>query len=418
MEPIKIFKEKLGDELGKKALTSPSTYSLARWLFVVKNPYPFQGLKQMTDLGLEMTAKAYNRKHPVCFTTAFFPDELVHALDGVPFAPEVAAATATSLDLSPELLKYSEKMGMSRDLCSFHRVAGAGVPNHYFPVPDVYLARSHLCDGAPQLFRYLANKNNKPFYLLDVPSEYSESAIYYVAEQLEQLVFSLSELGIVNYDEQKLKTIIEQSNQAREAQIELNKVRSKYPGILPGEQAVTLVYLHFLCQGLQKTTEIYRLLAREIEAKAEQENLNFRQPRLLWSHLIPFYHNEIFTLIEELDVNIAFEEMNFVYWPPLDPEKPFISLARKVLSNPFIAPLENRLSAMKKIIDQFKIDGIIHFSHWGCRQAIGGVPILNQQVKKWGVGFLNLDADCVDQDNYFSGQIKTRLESFVEMLTF
>ncbi len=58
------------------------------------------------------------------------------------------------------------------------------------------------------------------------------------------------------------------------------------------------------------------------------------------------------------------------------------------------------------------------FHIWGCRHSIGGVPLINQKAKEWNVAFLDLDSDCVDKNNHFSGQIKTRLESFAEMLLF
>ncbi|ACB85343.1 2-hydroxyacyl-CoA dehydratase subunit D [Natranaerobius thermophilus] len=419
MDPVKIFKEKIGGNFSRKALKSPQAYRLAKLMFVARNPYPFRGIKELTALGLDQTAKAYDDEQKVAFTTAFFPEEIVHALGCVPFAPEVAAATATSLNLSQELLKNSEKEGMSRDACSFHRVAAAGGPRDYFPIPDFFLASSHLCDGAPQLFRYLSQKYDRPYYFLDVPAQKDAQAVEYVAQQLEELIKEVTKNLNISLDEERLKEVIENSNRAREAQLYLNNIRKKYPGILPGAQAINLVYLHFLCQGLEKTPDIYNILAEEIENKASKNEHKTDAPRILWSHLRPFYENDIFTILEqELEVNIVFEEMNQVYWPPLDPAKPYESLARKIINNPLVGPLDYRMDYLKQIIDDYSVDGIIHFSHWGCRHAVGAVPLLKQKAKDLNVAFLNLDADCVDRQNYFSGQVRTRLESFIEMLSF
>ncbi len=422
MEPIKLFKEKLGGELSKKIFSSPYTYQLAKFLFVSKSPYEFKGLNELTSLGLDLTAQAYKEKQPTIFTTAFFPEELVYAFDGTPFAPEVAAATATSLELSPELLKEAEKSGFSRDVCSFHRVAAAGVPQDYFPQPDLFLASSHLCDGAPQLFRYLSQHYNKPYFILDVPANNDEAALKYVTEQLELLVAFMEKVFEKPLDHEKLNKIIEYSNQARENQLIFNETRKSYPGVLSGEQAIALVYLHFLCEGLAKTPEIYAALTKEIKEKYYQNTdtsyWQSNKPKILWSHLRPFFPNEIFNILEkELHVDIVFEEMNHVYWPPLEPDKPLESIAQKVLSHPLVGPIKKRTNTLLDLIDTFQADGLIHFSHWGCRQAIGGVPYLNKFLKRHGVAFLNLDTDCVDQNNYFSGQIRTRLESFVEMIT-
>ena len=61
-------------------------------------------------------------------------------------------------------------------------------------------------------------------------------------------------------------------------------------------------------------------------------------------------------------------------------------------------------------------DGAIHFCHWGCKQSIGGVTLIKDAFDRAGIPMLILDGDGIDRRNDMPGQIKTRLEAFLEVL--
>jgi len=48
------------------------------------------------------------------------------------------------------------------------------------------------------------------------------------------------------------------------------------------------------------------------------------------------------------------------------------------MENINLGPIERRLNAVRDMVSRYKIDGIIHFSQWGCRQSSGGAYILRQ----------------------------------------
>lgn len=61
-------------------------------------------------------------------------------------------------------------------------------------------------------------------------------------------------------------------------------------------------------------------------------------------------------------------------------------------------------------------DAVIHFCHWGCKQVSGGSNILKNDMKEKEIPMLILDGDGIDKRNSHDGQIKTRLEAFLEMI--
>ncbi len=133
-------------------------------------------------------------------------------------------------------------------------------------------------------------------------------------------------------------------------------------------------------------------------------------------HLKPYYNNDIFETIEQSGCRVVFEEINNVYWPELDPEKPFESMARKMLSHPLSGKIDNRIKALKQMVSDYDIDGAVLFSHWGCRQSNAGARIIKDSLGKIGIPVLVLDGDCVDRSNSSAGQIKTRLQGYMEIL--
>ena len=68
------------------------------------------------------------------------------------------------------------------------------------------------------------------------------------------------------------------------------------------------------------------------------------------------------------------------------------------------------------LADELKPDAVIHFCHWGCKQVSGGSNILKNDMKEKEIPMLILDGDGIDKRNSHDGQIKTRLEAFLEMI--
>ena len=49
-------------------------------------------------------------------------------------------------------------------------------------------------------------------------------------------------------------------------------------------------------------------------------------------------------------------------------------------------------------------------------RAFGGSVLLKEKMQELGIPMINLDGDGIDKRNSHDGQIKTRLEAFLEMI--
>lgn len=72
---------------------------------------------------------------------------------------------------------------------------------------------------------------------------------------------------------------------------------------------------------------------------------------------------------------------------------------------------------LRGIARRNQVDGAINPTQWGCRQGSGARGLISDALRSEGVPVLNLEVDCVDPRSFAEGQLKTRLEDFVEMLS-
>ncbi|ACL70357.1 2-hydroxyacyl-CoA dehydratase subunit D [Halothermothrix orenii] len=359
---------------------------------------------------IKETRAAYLKERPVIWCSTFVPSELVYALGGVPFMPEVAAGLAAALGVADDFLRQAEEDWISSDLCSIHRCGWGLTKAGLLPEPDLIIAASHLCDGAKKYLQQISYYKGIPFYLLETP--YHPDDADWLAHQIKDLV---RELGGVKED---FETVFTYSNRAYRAHQRVNQLRKKIPAPMSGEEAMNLVSMEFMSSGSPAAVNYYRTLEKELKKRIKEKKgvVPREKHRLLWLHLKPYYRQEIFTTLARNDAVIAFEEYSQLYWLPLDSTKPYQSLAWKMINHFGWGPLERQLERIRKMVIDYNIDGVIGFSHWGCRQSSGRNGFLKKELQKKGIPFLNLDGDLVDIRNYREGQIITRLQAFIEVL--
>ncbi|MFW5991969.1 MAG: 2-hydroxyacyl-CoA dehydratase subunit D [Halanaerobiaceae bacterium] len=366
--------------------------------------------KEAVLYSLKETEKAFTGNKPVIWCSTFVPPELIYSLDAVPFMPEVAAGFSATVGLADSILSLAEKEWLSSDLCSIHRCGTALMRENLLPEPDMIIAATHLCDGAKKYLQNISRGYDCPYYLLETP--YFKEDRYQLAADIKELV---NKLGGNNIDFRDVFTL---SNKAYSYHQKVNKLRKSIPAPFFGEKALNYVPMEFMSFGSGGGVKFYKELAGTLQEKVNNSEgvVPEEKYRLLWLHLKPYYPQNIFRTLRKAGAVIAFEEYSQLYWSPLDPEKPYLSLARKMIDHFGWGPLSDQLQALLQLIDEYDIDGVIGFSHWGCRQSSGRMNLIKKKLKERGIPFLNIDGDLIDSRNYREGQLITRLEAYLEMI--
>ncbi|HBY03351.1 MAG: 2-hydroxyglutaryl-CoA dehydratase D-component [Desulfotomaculum sp. 46_296] len=401
-----------------KILSSPCSYFVLELLTMLWRPGRFEkSSKSSYRNGLRLLRQAYHTSMPVVWTNVYTPSELIWSMGGVPFMPEVAAATAASLGWGTDFLKAAEGAWYSADLCGFHRCALGMAVNQVLPRPDAIIATSHLCDGAVKFLEMSGRMFNCPYYLVHIPYNDDHQSRDWLAGELSLLAKELNHL--LPSSGRNISLVAGQVNAAREQMVAINELRKNVPAPWQGEESLDRIVISFNMLGTPEAVKYYSSLRKDLSERINKEcpAVPLQKKRLLWLHFKPYYPNPLLKKIEQDQGNvIAFEEVSAVTWEKLSPEDWWGSIAAKILANPFWGPGEKRVELVLKLVREYRCDGVIHFSHWGCRQSTGMVSILREALNREGIPFLNLEGDCIDSRNFMEGQSMTRVESFLEML--
>ena len=396
----------------KKALNIGVSYKIAKLLANWKA----EGfMKEAFLFNIEETKKAYTGHKPTIWCSNFVPRELIYSIGGVPFMPEVAAGFVSTIGMAEKALHKAESNWLNNDLCSIHRCGTGLMLEGYMPEPDYIIASSHLCDGAKRYLQQISREYEVPFYLLEI--SYYKNDVDYLAQQLKKLVNDISnDIGnSVNFAE-----VFERSNNAYNYHEKINELRKKDPVVFSGEKAMNLAPMEFMSFGSKRGTMFYKKLANTIEKRLEKEEgvIDQQKHRLLWLHLKPYYSQEIFKTLRPKGAVISFEEYYQLYWDKLNINKPYYSLAQKMINHFGWGELEEQKKEILNLINDYNIDGVIAFSHWGCKQNNARMGMLKRKIKdENNIPFLNIHGDLIDSRNYQAGQLKTRLEAFIELIS-
>jgi benzoyl-CoA reductase/2-hydroxyglutaryl-CoA dehydratase subunit BcrC/BadD/HgdB len=374
----------------------------------------------VAQFGMDLLRKLYaDPSSKIVWSNVFFPSELLWGLGVVPFFPEIGAAVGTGIGFADSALERATAEAYAVDLCTFQRALAGLALGGIFPRADAIVSVSHLCDASGQNLANHAYQSSCPFFFVDIPASNDQAAVEYVARQLEATAHALCHTVGVTFDLDRIRQAICLSNLAWDAAREQLALRASRPAPLRGSNMIAQIGLTVMLFGTSFGVKYHRALRDYVQERVtthtpEQAS---QKLRLYWMHLRPYFTTDLMSHLEdELGAVIAFEEMSSIWWERLDEERPLESLARKMLANFSLGPVERRIDKALANIARYQCDGAIHFSHWGCHQSTGGLRLIRDRLKREGIPFLAIDGDCVDATNLPMGPLRTRIEAFVETL--
>ncbi len=400
-------------------LHSPRALKLVRWIAPRDSRVP-PHYRPSAAFTLDLVRRLY-AEYPerVVWASVFTPCELFWGLGLTPFYPEVAAAAGAALGLTPRALAQASEAGLPVDLCTYHRAALGLTRDGFFPPAAAFVATSSLCSLAGITLAAEAHRRRKPFRLIDVPPTFDSDSLDYVEAQLETLVAELETATGIRYDPDRMGEAIRLSNQTRALALEFNALRANRPAPIRGGPMLGVVGLAVWVLGLPDGVSHFRAwrdyTAGRVRRRDPEQPL--QKIRLFWLHLRPYAESGLIAHLEDdLGAVIAFEEHNTIWWEALDESRPLRALAAKILAHPSNGSAERRLAMILDGVARYECDGVVHFSHWGCRQASGAVRVIRDRLRREGIPMLELDGDCIDPTNLQIGPLRTRIEAFVETL--
>ena len=219
----------------------------------------------------------------------------------------------------------------------------------------------------------------------------------------------------------RLKEACVLSNAAREYAIQCNHLRFTSPPLMRGSEAILFANIFSQLWGKQELVELQRTWLEELsEAKQSvQRELGIEDThRLVWLHLPPFYSSRLMDFIElTCQAPVVFEEVNFVGWRVPDPDDPYRSLARKLLTVGFLDP-EFRAAQIRDYAPGARITGFVLYNHMFGRCSMADscfTKRLRSELQKINIPLLVLEGDCLDE-TIDPCSTYTKVRAFIEAL--
>jgi benzoyl-CoA reductase/2-hydroxyglutaryl-CoA dehydratase subunit BcrC/BadD/HgdB len=357
----------------------------------------------------------------VPWVSYLFPTEILASYGLTPMIPEIGSATLTGTDLREPVESAAARMPLARDVCSYHRIALAAVENDMLPAPSMCLGTTPLCLGKECLLEMLAIRHDVPFRELRVPMppDNGEQSTEVVADVAEQIRVLHEDIGRWTGRKPNLNKAIKLSNRASTAWGRVMSERLSGRLEMDGRRTFATVFLGQLLWGTEEGAKDFERLLTDrgrSDLMAPVLDGGRRLKRLLWLHTVPHHDHEIFDMLREHGACVIFEEMGQMHLETVDPDDPFPGLARRLTDNVLWGSSTRRARLDVALAKQLKVDGAVHFNHWGCRHGLGSVPVVRAAFVEAGIPFLAIDGDALARGGPQQEKSRQAMESFLELL--
>jgi len=271
------------------------------------------------------------------------------------------------------------------------------------------------CDGMRRLYdlwtQYVGSKQFT--YWLEVPKNQNEAAITYFSEQLSAWAGRLEKDFGTEISEGRLKEAIALMNENRRLAAEIFEEQKEYPPRYTGSDLLRLLALEATVPKAKGTGRLKEALHSFPGTSPEQVN----QPRLLVMGN-EIHRPALFEMVEKAKGSIVlFDTCNGLkhYTDPVDDVgSPLNALARRYLLKPSCARMpgiETRLERLKKLINDYGIQGVIYSNIKYCDYGLFETPQVEKSMQALGLPFLILENDYVWSD---VERMRIRVEAFLE----
>jgi predicted CoA-substrate-specific enzyme activase len=357
---------------------------------------------------------------PMVWRNLFYPAELLNALDVRMLTLETyAALRGRSQKKLRHFFDRAACKGFSAETCSFLRVLEG---DEFLPKADFAVTTTEPCQQGERIFADLIRSNNisDRYYTLHTPFHHDEHAIEQIAAGLEESTRRMERALGVTMDPGRLRHACDLSNQARGYAMKCHELRSVSPPLIRGGESVLFANMFSQLWGKPEMVELQKALLEELEERrGELHDIAVTDThRLAWLHLPPFYSSRLMDFIElTCNAPIVTEEVNYVGWEELNPDDPYRSLARKLLTVGFLDP-QLRVQHITNYAVKGKLDGCVLYNHMFGRCSMADTSFikhLREELQQVNTALLVLDGDCLDETTDPCSTM-TKVSSFVEAL--
>lgn len=342
----------------------------------------------------------------------YTPKELIYAAD---------AMSVSLCSTSDETVPDAEKV-LPKNLCplvksSYGFAITDKCPYMYFS--DIIIGET-TCDAKKKMYELLGEI--KDTYVMQLPHSKNNFSMALWKNELIELVKKLEEKFDVKITEDKIKDAIKLCNEERKAIKEFLNLAKLNPSPIKGADMHEALYSsNFKFDRKLYINEI-KSLTNSLKEKYDSGETPFKKgtPRILITGCpTGGLVNKIVKQLEEAGSSVVcFENCvgakNFEMLVDENKE-PIDAIAERYLNIPcsIMTPNDGRMDRIKEYIKDYSVDGVVDVTLTACHTYAIETEKVRRAVEGCGKSYLAIETNYSNSD---SGQLKTRLEAFVEML--
>ena len=363
----------------------------------------------------ELREAAANGSKVVATYCVFVPEEIVLAAGAIPVG--LCAGAQFSIPTAEEILP--------RNTCALIKSSFGFKLGRVCP----YVQASHLivgettCDGKKKMFEIL--NRYQPVYVMEVPNKKTVRSRALWHDEVIAFKDKIEELTENKINAENLGEAIKKVNGRRRALQRLYNTRKVRPVPISGKDALLVTQISFYDDVTRDTQQI-NALCDELEARiAKKEGVApANAPRILISGspmAIPNW--KLHHLVESAGAVVVCEESctGTRFFSDLVSENgKTVEEQLKNISDRYLqihcacfTPNEDRLDDIVRLAKEYQADGVIHYNLQFCHTYANEAVTVEKTLQEAGIPLLRLETDYSDED---SGQLRTRIDAFLEML--
>ena len=362
-----------------------------------------------------MDEKAAGRKVIGSFCV-FVPEEIVRA----------ANATLVGLCTGADFATEEVEKILPRNTCSLIKSAFGfklGKVCPYLESADMIVGEN-TCDGKKKSYEIL--KDLVPnLYVMDLPQMKSSEGRALLQAEYFRFKEAVERLTGVTIDAKRLKKGIEIVNNKRKAIHRLSLLRKADPAPISGLDALLANQVFFYDDPIRFTDSVNKI-CDELEKRIEKKEGPFPKgaPRILMSGCPMAVPNWKLPWIIETSGAVIVGEESCVGERGTrnltdDGGSTVEDLMEAIVDRhckvdcAIFTPNPDRLAHVEEMFQEYKADGVIHYGLQFCQPYIAESMPVEKALEEKGIPTLRIDTDYGMED---VGQLKTRVEAFIEMV--
>jgi len=388
----------------------------------------------MADYYLELD-RASRAGAKIAWCTSVGPAEILRGMGFLVYFPETHAAMLGATRTATDLIPQANALGYSPEICSY-LTADIGAYAAGFtpltraygidsvPKPDVLVFNTNQCRDVQDWFAWYARQFDAP--LIGVHTHrgvesVTESHVVSIAKQMEGLIDPLEAVAGKRFDMDEFRQAVALSRECSDLWKQVLDTAAATPSPLTFFDGTTLMGPAVVGRGTQAAVDYYKILLAELEERVRDgegavEGERFRiywEGMPIWGRLRA--HSELFAGLEACV--LASTYCNSWIFSALDPEDPFMSLARAYTELFIVRADAAKERYIREMIDFFQVDGVVFHNARTCPNNSNSNYGMPQRLEaKTGVPCLIIDGDLNDLRCLSDEQTNTKIEAFIEQL--